>query len=243
MNIIDIIWLINAKSAAHAIGFFTCLTCLCFPKIYFIDNLFLNKVQNRRKTYFLQPKDLWGTVKEFHKMTTIGMLEGGMTVNDVAVSFDVHHTTTWGLAQRCRTTGTAKDMPTSARPKRLTAREECYIRITAGCDRFLPATRIVDRVRRATGVCTSAQAVRNKLKACRFKSRRPHKGMELTVHHKIQRHAWTNQQLHRNWKTVLFSDESQFTLKFADGRIRVWRRPGERFAAACVMPVDRFGGS
>jgi len=66
--------------------------------------------------------------------------------------------------------------------------------------------------------------------------------MDLTVHHKIQGHAWTNQQLRRNWRTLFFSDESRFTLKFADGRIRVWRRPGERFAEACVMPVDRFGG-
>jgi len=63
--------------------------------------------------------------------------------------------------------------------------------------------------------------------------------MGLTVHHKRQRYAWTNQQLRRNWRTVLFSDESRFTLKFADGRIRVWRRPGECFAEACVMPVDR----
>jgi transposase len=137
----------------------------------------LNKVQNRRKSFFLQPKDLWGTVKDFNRM------EGGMTVNDVAVSFGVHRTTIWGLAQRCMTTGTAKDMPTSGRPKRLTPREERYIRITADRDHFLLATRIVDRVRRATGVRISAQAVRNKLKACRIKSRRPHKGMELTVHH------------------------------------------------------------
>ena len=154
-------------------------------------------------------------------MTAIGMLAGGMTVNDVAVSFGVHRTTIWRLAQRFRTTGTVKDMPRCGRPKRLTPREERYFRITAGRDRFLPASRNVDRVRRATGVRMSAQTVRNKLKACRFKSRRPHKSMELTVHHKIQRHAWTNQQLHRNWRTVLFSDESRFTLKFADGRIRV----------------------
>jgi len=52
-----------------------------------------------------------------------------------------------------------------------------------------------------------------------------------------------NQQLRRNWRKVFFSDESRFTLKFADCRIRVWRRPGECFAAACAMPVDRFCGS
>ena len=38
------------------------------------------------------------------------------------------------------------------------------------------------------------------------------------------------------------SDESRFTLKVADDRIRVWRRPGKCLAEACVMPADRFGG-
>ena len=89
-------------------------------------------------------------------MTAIGMLEGGMTVNDVAVSFGVQRTTIWRLAQRFRTTGAVKDRPISGRPKRLTPREERYIWITAGRDHFLPATRIVDRVRRATGVRISA---------------------------------------------------------------------------------------
>ena len=159
------------------------------------------------------------------------------------VSFCVHRTTKWRLAQRFRTTGTVKDRPRSGRLKRLTAREEYYIRITVCLDRFLPATRIVDRVHRATGVRISTQSVCNRLKACRIKSIRPHKSMELTVHLKIQRHAWRNQQLRRNWRTVLFSDESRFTLKFADRCIRVWRLPGEHFAAPCVMTVDRFGGS
>jgi len=131
----------------------------------------------------------------------IGMLEVGIAVNDVAVSFGVHRTTIWRLAQRFRNTGTAKDRPRSGRPKRLAPKEERYIRITADRDRFLPATRIVHRVRRATVVCISAQTVRNELKACRFKSRRPHKGMELTVYHKRQRHAWANQHMRRNWRT------------------------------------------
>ena len=65
--------------------------------------------------------------------------------------------------------------------------------------------------------------------------------MKLTVHHKRQRHAWGNPRMRRNWRIVLFSDESRFTLKFADGRLCVWRQPGEGFAEACVMPIDHFG--
>ena len=122
-------------------------------------------------------------------MTAIAMLEGRMTANDVVVSFGVHRTTIWRLAQRFRTTDAVQDRPRSGRPKRPTPREERYIRITAGHDCFLPATSIVDRVRRGTGVCISAQTVRNPLNACRLKSRKQHKGMELIVHHKRESNA------------------------------------------------------
>ena len=39
-----------------------------------------------------------------------------------------------------------------------------------------------------------------------------------------------------------FTDESRFTLFRADGRRRVYRRRGERFADACVVERDRFVG-
>ena len=46
----------------------------------------------------------------------------------------------------------------------------------------------------------------------------------------------------RQWRRVLFTDESRFTLYRADGRRRVYRRHGEHFAGACVVERDRFGG-
>ena len=42
---------------------------------------------------------------------------------------------------------------------------------------------------------------------------------------------------------MLFSDESRFCLQENDGRVRVWRRRGERYAHACVVPKKaHFGG-
>jgi hypothetical protein len=61
----------------------------------------------------------------------IGMLETGMTINDVAVSFGVYHTTIWRLAQSFRTTGAVKYRSRSGRTNIFTLREERYIRITA----------------------------------------------------------------------------------------------------------------
>jgi len=47
--------------------------------------------------------------------------------------------------------------------------------------------------------------------------------------------------MRRNFRTVVSFDECPFTLKCADGSIRVWRRPGESCAEAGVMTVDHFG--
>jgi hypothetical protein len=45
----------------------------------------------------------------------------------------------------------------------------------------------------------------------------------------------------RHWTPVLFTDEPRFRLTRCDGRVRVYRRPGERYTAATVQEVDRFG--
>ena len=42
--------------------------------------------------------------------------------------------------------------------------------------------------------------------------------------------------------TPLFSGESQFSLRFNDGRYRVYRRHRERFTDQCVYESNRFGG-
>ena len=46
----------------------------------------------------------------------------------------------------------------------------------------------------------------------------------------------------RQWRRVLFTDESGITLFHPVGRRRVYRRRGKRFADACVDERDRFWG-
>ena len=44
------------------------------------------------------------------------------------------------------------------------------------------------------------------------------------------------------WRRVTWSDESRFCLQRVDGRIRVWRRRGERHSQNCIVERDRGRG-
>ena len=91
------------------------------------------------------------------------------------------------------------------------------------------------------------QTVINRLRDEGLRCRRPYVGLPLTAPRRARRMAWLAAHAPRRfpmrqWRRVLFSDESRFTLFRPDGRRRVYRRRGERFADACVLERDRFGG-
>ena len=91
----------------------------------------------------------------------------------------------------------------------------------------------------------SAKTVRRRLRCARLRSRRPYVGVPLTVGHKHARLNWTTAHrrwTRRHWNEIVFTDESRFNLKFSDGRVRVWRRRGERMDPTKVVERDRYGG-
>ncbi|GFV98689.1 transposable element Tc1 transposase [Trichonephila clavipes] len=57
------------------------------------------------------------------------------------------------------------------------------------------------------------------------------------------RNCW-QQWTREDWQNVVFSDESRFFLGTDDNRVRVWRRPGERynFPHTDLRHTDRTAG-
>ena len=183
------------------------------------------------------------TLAERH--TAVRMLTAGMTGREVAVHFGRSESRISRLWTKHRLTGTVIDRPRSGSPRKTTAREDRFIIMTSRRNRFMTSGTIATRLRVTTGVRITDQTVRNRLRAARLRGHRPYMGVPLTLRHCIARVNWVcaHQRLtHDDWKNVLFTDESRFNLFFANGRLRAWRRHGERYDPANILERDYYGG-
>ena len=96
----------------------------------------------------------------------------------------------------------------------------------------------------------SAQTVRNRLPEDALSACLPYVGCVLGRRYHVNRVNWvrTHQRwLRQQWNSVLFSDESRFTIHRDDGRVRVYRReinfmPTVAYLNDIVLGVGVGGG-
>ncbi|GFX47729.1 transposable element Tc1 transposase [Trichonephila clavipes] len=87
-------------------------------------------------------------------------------------------------------------------------------------------------IRADIGVEIVPQTISRHLAEENHKSKRPFRALLLTPEHRQLRLQWCQAMSMWNvtdWQKVVFSDESRFVLGTDDNRVRVWRRPGERY--------------
>ena len=112
-------------------------------------------------------------------------------------------------------------------------------------DRFRTATQTAAETPGIRQPRISASTVRRRLHQVNLSARSPAIVTLLTPLRQQNRLNWA--RIHQNWtqiqwRGVLFSDESRFCVYTLDRRERVWRRPGERYAACCIHQHNRWGG-
>ncbi len=184
-------------------------------------------------------------LSDLDKARAIGQLEAGLSQNQVAATFGVSHSMISKLKAKFRQTGDVKDRPRSGRPRKTTVAEDRYIRLAALRNRRLSAKTLQARHARRYGNRVSDQTIRNRLHESDLRARKPARKPKLTPLHRLARLRWCRQHRGWNlnmWRNIMFSDESRFCLRKLDGRVRVWRRRGERFADCCIDKVTAYGG-
>ena len=184
-------------------------------------------------------------ISDNQRHQALGMIQGGMSRREIARRMQCSPSTITRLAQRHQQTGSLNDRPRPGRQREMTPQQDRYIILQHLRDRFRTA---VQTSRETVGVhCRriGASTVRRRLRHNGLRARRPFRGNMLTPQRRRNRLVWTQQRqrwAHRQWSSVLWSDESRFHLRHSDGRTRVWRRRGERYVDPCIQETDHWGG-
>ena len=177
----------------------------------------------------------------------IALILQGRSQRDVAQQFGVHDSTISRLVQRLRATGRLTDRPRSGRPRVTTQHQDRRIRLVHLRNRLRTATETAREVIGTHGRRVCPRTVRNRLREFDLRPHRPYVGPNITPRRRQRRMQWLrahapNRFQLADWRRVIFSDESRFSLQRSDRQQRVYPRLGERYSDACVREVDRFGG-
>ena len=136
------------------------------------------------------------------------------------------------LVRRLRETGHLADRPRSGRPRVTSRCQDRTIRLAHLRNRHLTATETALNTVGMHNRQISPKTVGSRLCEIGLRTCRPYVGLPLTQARRLCRMAWLTAHSPRlfpmrQWRRVLFTDESRFTLYRADGRRHVYRRRGE----------------
>ena len=168
------------------------------------------------------------------RIQALKMLARGDNASKVSRAFGCQRNTIIRLRQHFQQTGGVADRRRLGRPRVTNPRMDRFITLTHLRRRFQTATR-------QYGI--SKQTVLRRLRQAQqpIRPRKPYVGQVLTARHRAARLQWAQRHFRwgrQQWARLLFSDESRFNLSHHYGRIRVFRRKGERFADNCLIERD-----
>ncbi|GFY07391.1 transposable element Tcb1 transposase [Trichonephila clavipes] len=167
-------------------------------------------------------------LSEFERGLIIGMKTAGRSTRRVAGQVDRSECAARNCWEQWTREGTHMRKTGSGVTRKTTRREDRRIVRLALVDPTVTRSTI----RAGLGVAIVSQTISRRLAEANLKSKHTFRALPLTLEHRQLRLQWC--QARSMWNVTdgqkfVFSDESRFVRGTDDNRLRVWRRPGERY--------------
>lgn len=169
----------------------------------------------------------------------------GKSQREIAKITGITRSTVGYILRRYKKTGTLKRLPCSGRPRLLKDPEISVIHREVIADPRISGSKLAASLVRKTGVSVSKQTMINCLNSLQLKSRTACRKPLLSEKNKKARLDLATQWFFwpkERWNSVIFSDECKFNLFGSDGRTKVWRKDGTRYATKNLIPTVKHGG-
>ncbi|KAL1446086.1 hypothetical protein WDU94_015655 [Cyamophila willieti] len=184
-------------------------------------------------------------LSEVQVSRAVALIGAGWTYARGGQDLGVSKSTVHLVVQRFRETGQYKRRRGQGRKRATTARDDRYMILTATRNRFQGITGVRAELQRARGVQVSTSTVSRRLRQHAIRSHRAKRTPLLTFQHKLKRRTYCQNYRRwsvRQWSKVLFTDECRFALKSDDKRVKVLRKPNERYSQCTMVGTVQYGG-
>jgi transposase len=159
----------------------------------------------------------------------VALSEEGRTQQSITERFGVMQPTISRVIIRYLETGINKRRTGKGRKRMTTANQDRFFRLQTLRQRFLTSTSLQEAFSLRYNALISRDTIRRRLAEYQLLPYVPATGPLLTAEHRLEfAHAHLNWQ-EADWARVLFTNKSRFCRFSNDRRMRVYRRPGERY--------------
>ncbi|GFV61443.1 HTH_Tnp_Tc3_2 domain-containing protein [Trichonephila clavipes] len=156
----------------------------------------------------------------------VGWMEMGLSQADVFRRLKVSRSVVQRLWDQYQSEDSVSRRPVPGRPRATTPAEDRFLALSARRRRTTTVPQLVADHFQASGRRISATTVRNRLHNAGLYARRPVVCVPLNGRQRWNRLCWAREHVswtQQQWASVLFTDESRFTMESDSGRLLIWR--------------------